>query len=69
MFDRIVSWVHIGDLHVQTRDGQNYRDFERLIDGVNTHLLPAIDFAFLPGDNAGARGRSRDRAFHSGHIE
>lgn len=52
MVERIVSCVHFGDLHVKTCDGQNFRDFERLIDDLNTHLWPGIDFAFLPGDNA-----------------
>jgi hypothetical protein len=31
----LVSWVHFGDLHMTTRDQQNYRDFLALVDEVN----------------------------------
>jgi hypothetical protein len=27
-FQEIVSWVHFGDLHMTTRDQQNYRDLQ-----------------------------------------
>jgi Icc protein len=48
----IVSWVHFGDLHMVTRDEQNYRDFLSLVDEVNDGMRHSIHFAYLPGDNA-----------------
>jgi 3',5'-cyclic-AMP phosphodiesterase len=47
-----VTWVHFGDLHMTEGSEQNHRDFLSLIDEVNTHLGAAVDFCFLPGDNA-----------------
>src|SRR5262245_39589474 len=48
----IVSWVHIGDLHITAENEQNYTDFQKLISETNQHLGDGINFAFLPGDNA-----------------
>jgi hypothetical protein len=48
----IVSWVHFGDLHMTTRDQQNYRDLLTLVDEVNSSMGLSIDFLYLPGDNA-----------------
>jgi Icc protein len=50
--NRIVSWLHFGDLHVAGRDEQNYMDFLTLITESNRHLTSGVDFALLPGDNA-----------------
>ena len=48
----VLSWLHIGDLHITREAEQNYLDLKRIV-----HLakgLPAgsVDFALLPGDNA-----------------
>jgi len=45
-------WAHIGDLHITAEDETNYRDFQSIIDSMNTHLAGRIDFCVLPGDNA-----------------
>jgi Icc protein len=51
-FQEIVSWVHFGDLHMTTRDQQNYRDLQTLVDEVNLSMTDSSDFIYLPGDNA-----------------
>jgi 3',5'-cyclic-AMP phosphodiesterase len=48
----IVSWVHFGDLHMTTRQEQNYRDFVSMIEEVNRVMGDSLNFAYLPGDNA-----------------
>jgi Icc protein len=47
-----LSWVHFGDLHITDETQANYKDFLEIIDVVNAHLAPHIDFCVLPGDNA-----------------
>ena len=47
-----ISWLHFGDLHIAGWDDQNLADFLTLIDEANRHLIPGVDFALLPGDNA-----------------
>jgi 3',5'-cyclic-AMP phosphodiesterase len=49
---QIVSWVHFGDLHITTRNEQNYSDFVSLIEEVNRVMADSLNFAYLPGDNA-----------------
>jgi predicted phosphodiesterase len=49
----MLTWVHCGDLHVSHED--DYTSIPRLqalVDEVNSHLADAVDFVFLPGDNA-----------------
>jgi len=49
----MLTWMHIGDLHVSHEDG--YIGIERLhtlVREANRYLKDAVDFAFLPGDNA-----------------
>lgn len=48
----VVSWVHIGDLHIQTADMQNYKDLQTILGEVNQDFAPGVSFAVLPGDNA-----------------
>ena len=48
----MVSWVHIGDLHIQTADMQNYKDLQTILGEVNQDFVPGVSFAVLPGDNA-----------------
>ena len=49
-----VAWLHIGDLHASDEDGWDSLDsLSRLIEEVRLHVPQgALDFAFLPGDNA-----------------
>ena len=48
----VLSWLHIGDLHVTRETEQNYLDLKCIVE--LTKGLPAgsVDFALLPGDNA-----------------
>lgn len=48
----VVSWAHIGDLHITTADQQNYTDFKTIISNINQYLKNGINFTVLPGDNA-----------------
>ncbi|HET6266308.1 MAG TPA: metallophosphoesterase, partial [Acidobacteriota bacterium] len=48
----IISWVHIGDLHITTEDQQNYKDLRTIVEQINRYLAGNVNFAFLPGDNA-----------------
>jgi len=48
----ITSWVHFGDLHLTTREEQNYSDLLSLIEEVNRLMVDSLSFAYLPGDNA-----------------
>ncbi|MHB8613371.1 MAG: metallophosphoesterase [Candidatus Dormibacteraceae bacterium] len=50
--DGIVSWVHIGDLHIQTADMQNYKDLQTILGEINQDFAGGVNFAVLPGDNA-----------------
>lgn len=49
---RVISWVHIGDLHITTETEQSYPDFQTLVKQANEFLRDSVNFAFLPGDNA-----------------
>lgn len=48
----VVTWVHIGDLHIQTADMQNYKDFGSILGEIDHVFAGGVDFALLPGDNA-----------------
>lgn len=47
-----LTWAHVGDLHITGEQEPNYRDFQSIIESINTHLAGHIDFCVLPGDNA-----------------
>jgi predicted phosphodiesterase len=48
----MLTWLHIGDLHLTESGEQNHCDLERIL-GVIDRLSPAdVDFVLLPGDNA-----------------
>lgn len=49
----MLTWLHIGDLHVSDEDDyQSVDHLHRIVDESNTFLADQIDFVFLPGDNA-----------------
>ena len=48
----IISWAHIGDLHLTTPEQQNYKDLQRLVFQINEKFGRHVNFVFLPGDNA-----------------
>ena len=48
----ILVYAHIGDLHLTTDDQQNYADFQAIVSELAGDLADAIDFVYVPGDNA-----------------
>ncbi len=48
----VLSWLHIGDLHITRETEQNYLDLKRIVDLVKGLPAESVDFAVLPGDNA-----------------
>ena len=52
--NHFVSWLHIGDLHASQEDNWQSVDLlSCIVEEINHRTLPhAIDFVFLPGDNA-----------------
>lgn len=48
----VVSWAHIGDLHITTAAEPGYADFQTLVKQANEFLAGSVNFVFLPGDNA-----------------
>jgi Icc protein len=50
----IVSWAHVGDLHLTTADQQNRCDLLEIVERINQHYSD-LNFVFLPG-NHGEQG-------------
>jgi len=48
----VVSWVHLGDLHMTRAGEQNHLDLAAIVDEVNGAFAGAVSFVFLPGDVA-----------------
>jgi hypothetical protein len=49
----MLTWVHCGDLHIsQEEDYTTIPRLKTLADEANRYLADAVDFVFLPGDNA-----------------
>ncbi len=48
----VVSWVHVGDLHMRSTGEQNARDLRAIVAEVNQAFSGSVSFVFLPGDNA-----------------
>ena len=48
----ILSWLHIGDLHITRAGEENHRDLLRIVDLARGLPSGSVDFAVLPGDNA-----------------
>lgn len=49
---RVLSWLHVGDLHLTEPDLQNHRDLQRIVALAGALPPGSLDFALLPGDNA-----------------
>lgn len=48
-----LTWIHIGDLHMDEASGWESRDrLAAIVAQINEHVGDAADFVFLPGDNA-----------------
>jgi hypothetical protein len=48
----VLTWLHIGDLHITDAGEQNYRDLKRIVDLMRGLPPGRLDFVLLPGDNA-----------------
>ena len=48
----VLSWVHIGDLHMRGEGQQNDLDLRSIVTQINAAFADSISFVFLPGDNA-----------------
>jgi len=48
-----LTWVHVGDLHMDEANGWESRDrLAAIVTEINDHVRDAADFVYLPGDNA-----------------
>ena len=54
----VVSWVHLGDLHMTRAGEQNHLDLSEIVDEVNQAFAHSVSFVFLPGDVADDGSRS-----------
>jgi Icc protein len=48
----MLTWLHIGDLHLTDAHEQNHCDLGRIIEAISELSPDDVDFVFLPGDNA-----------------
>ncbi len=48
----VVSWIHIGDLHMTRGGEENDLDLQAIVDEINAAFADAISFVYLPGDVA-----------------
>lgn len=48
----IVSWIHIGDLHMTKAGEQNDLDLRAIVDQINDCFANSMSFVYLPGDVA-----------------
>ncbi len=48
----ILTWLHIGDLHVIVEDRENLLAFQEITDQVSLNFKNKLDFVYLPGDVA-----------------
>ena len=54
----VVSWVHLGDLHMTKAGEQNHLDLAEIVNEVNQAFSDSVSFVFLPGDVADDGSRS-----------
>jgi len=48
----VISWIHLGDLHMTKAGEQNHIDLAEIVDEVNRAFAGSVSFVFLPGDVA-----------------
>ena len=48
----IITWIHIGDLHMTLAGEQNDRDLIAIVNEISAAFAPSIAFVFIPGDVA-----------------
>jgi predicted phosphodiesterase len=54
----VISWVHLGDLHMTKAGEQNHLDLAEIVNEVNQAFSGSVSFVFLPGDVADDGSRS-----------
>jgi 3',5'-cyclic-AMP phosphodiesterase len=54
----VITWVHLGDLHITKAGEQNHLDLAEMVNEVNRVFAGSVSFAFLPGDVADDGSRS-----------
>jgi 3',5'-cyclic-AMP phosphodiesterase len=48
----VISWIHLGDLHMTKAGQQNHLDLAEIVNEINRAFTGTVSFAFLPGDVA-----------------
>ena len=48
----VVTWVHLGDLHMKDEDAPNAADLRSIVADLNRDFGDGLAFVYLPGDNA-----------------
>lgn len=48
----VISWAHIGDLHMTLAGEHNYRDLVRIVEEINSAFAHSLAFVYIPGDVA-----------------
>jgi 3',5'-cyclic-AMP phosphodiesterase len=48
----VISWIHLGDLHMTNPGEQNHHDLAEIVNEVNRAFAGSVSFVFLPGDVA-----------------
>jgi len=46
----VISWVHLGDLHMTRAGEQNHRDLQAIVQEINAAFAGSVSFVYLPGD-------------------
>ena len=50
---KTLTWIHIGDLHLDDADEWESLDrLDKIVTQINLYVKDKADFVFLPGDNA-----------------
>lgn len=50
--DPVLSWLHVGDLHITEPGLENHRDLQRIVTLASGLPSGSVEFVLLPGDNA-----------------
>jgi len=61
---QVVSWVHIGDLHMVDTSLSNYNDLKTIVSDINSYMKDGVNFTYLPGDNANDGAESEYQLVH-----
>jgi Icc protein len=48
----VVSWIHLGDLHMTLAGEQNDLDLQAMVEDINAAFSNSLSFVYLPGDVA-----------------